>query len=117
VEVVEGDAGWTGSYAGMAPADLVMMCGVWGNVTNEDVRGSIVVLRELCAPGATVLWTRGRFRSDDLSGQIRDWFAESGFEEVAFDAPPDTAYRVGTHRIVGEPAPPGPDRTFFTFVR
>jgi hypothetical protein len=117
VEVLEADAGRTGSYAGVVPADLVMMCGVWGNVTDEDVRGSIRVLRELCAPGATVVWTRGRFRSGDLTGDIRTWFGEAGFEEVAFDAPVDATYRVGAHRIVGDPATPGADRTFFTFVR
>jgi hypothetical protein len=117
VDVRQADAGRTGSYAGAVPADLVMMCGVWGNVTDEDVRASIGVLPRLCAPGATVVWTRGRFATGDLTPEIRGWLAEEGFVEVAFDAPSDTTYRVGVHRLDAEPRTLGPDGTFFTFVR
>jgi hypothetical protein len=117
IDVLEADAGRTASYAGAVPADLVMMCGVWGNVGDEDVRASIAVLRELCAAEATVIWTRGRFTAGDLTPAIRGWLAEEGFEEVAFDAPTDTTYRVGTHRWNGVPRPLGPERTFFRFVR
>jgi hypothetical protein len=39
----------------------------------------------LCRPGATVIWTRGR-RPPDLTPQVRAWFSENGFGEVAFDA-------------------------------
>jgi hypothetical protein len=93
------------------------MCGVWGNVGDEDVRASIALLPELSAAGATVVWTRGRFASGDLTPTIRRWLAEEGFEEIAFDAPADTTYRVGVHRMVADPRPLGADRTFFTFVR
>lgn len=117
VDVRQDDAGSTGSYAGSVPADLVLMCGVFGNVTDDDLRRTVAVLPRLCAPGATVVWTRGRFRSGDLTPQIRGWFAEDGFEEVSFDAPDDTTYRVGTHRLLREPVPLGPAETFFTFAR
>ena len=41
VDVVTGDAGLAGAYAGLAPADLVLACGVFGNITAEipDDRG------------------------------------------------------------------------------
>jgi hypothetical protein len=117
VDVRREDAGLTDSYAGAAPADLVMMCGVFGNITDEDLRGTVALLPQLCSPGATVVWTRGRFSSGDLTPTIRGWFAESGFEEVAMDVPDDTTYRVGTHRLVAEPQPLVPGRTFFTFTR
>ena len=32
-----------------------------------------------------VIWTRHR-RPQDLTPRIRSWFADSGFEEMAFDA-------------------------------
>jgi len=40
-----------------------------------------------------------------------------GFERVSSDAPEDTRYRVGAHRLTAPPRPPGPNRTFFTFQR
>jgi len=117
IDVRRVDAGRTDSYAGAVPADLVMMCGVFGNVTDDDLRGTVALLPQLCAPGATVLWTRGRFRSGDLTPTIRGWFADSGFEQVAMDVPADTGYRVGAHRLVADPQPLVPGHTFFTFTR
>jgi hypothetical protein len=120
VDVRRADAGRTDSYSGAVPADLVMICGVLGNLTDEDARATVAVTRELAAPGALVLWTRGRFADrdgDEPTDLIRGWFAEDGFEEVSFDAPEDTSYRVGAHRLVAAPRPAGPNRTFFTFQR
>jgi len=36
VEVVTGDAALTDAYAGMTPADLVLACGVFGNLTSPS---------------------------------------------------------------------------------
>ena len=104
IEVAELDAGSLTSYDGAVPADLVMMCGVFGNVSDEDLHRTVLTLPRLCAPGATVIWTRGAFRSGDLTPVIRQWFTEAGFAEQRFDAPEDAIYRVGTHRLV-EPPP------------
>ena len=41
VEVVTGDAAQTDVYAGLVPANLVLACGVFGNITNEDVARTI----------------------------------------------------------------------------
>src|SRR4051794_34952815 len=60
VEVVCGDAGSIDAYAGVVPADLVLMCGVFGNISDGDVRRTIEQLPLLCAAGATVIWTRSR---------------------------------------------------------
>jgi hypothetical protein len=116
VDVRRADAGRTDSYAGAVPADLVMMCGVFGNVTDEDLHGTVRLLPRLCAEGATVVWTRGHFETD-LAPTIAGWFEDAGFERVALDMPKDTTYRVGAHRLVGAAEPLEPDRTFFTFVR
>ncbi len=117
VEVVRADAGTTASYGGAVPADLVLMCGVFGNVTDEDVRGTVAALPSLCAHGATVVWTRGRFSSGDLTPEIRAWFAEEGFAEVSFDAPADATYCVGAHRLDRRPVPLPERDVFLTFVR
>lgn len=117
IDTVRADAGSTDSYAGAVPADLVMMCGVFGNISDEDLRTTIGVLPSLCAPGATVIWTRGRLSEGDLTGVIRDRFAEVGFEEISFDRPEDAKYRVGTHRLTTEPPRLSLGVTFFEFTR
>jgi hypothetical protein len=117
VTVRRADAGSTTSYDGAVPADLVQLCGVFGNLSDDDVRTTIELLPALCAPGATVIWTRGASDAGDPTAAIRAWLTGAGFEEVAFDAPDDAPYRVGTHRLVADPRPLGAARTFFRFVR
>lgn len=117
VDVRRADAGITDSYLGAVPADLVMMCGVFGNISDDDIRRTVRSLPALCAPGATVIWTRGRFTSGDLAATIGTWLAEAGFDEVAMDAPDDTTYRVGAHRLAGEVQDLVPGGALFRFIR
>ena len=116
VTVVQADAGDRASYRGAVPADLVLMAGVLGNVTDADVRATVEVLPELCAPGATVIWTRTR-AEPDLTPAIRSWFAGTGFVEESFDAPDGMLVSVGVHRFAGAPRPLADGGTFFRFVR
>ena len=103
------------SYAGAVPADLVLVCGVFGNITDADIRRTVETLPTLCAPGATVIWTRHR-RPPDLTVDIRQWFTTAGFEEVGFTTADDVLFGVGAHRLVGAPAAFAPDRRLFAFV-
>ncbi len=100
VHVSEADASVVRSYAGCIPADLVLICGVFGNVGARDIRGTVSRMPSLCAPGGTVIWTRHR-RPPDLTPSIRAWFGSAGFEEVSFAAPSGTVLSVGCHRRVG----------------
>jgi pimeloyl-ACP methyl ester carboxylesterase len=115
VEIVEGDAGRCEAYAGAVPADLVLACGVFGNVTDADIDATIAALPSLCAPAATVLWTRHRI-APDRTPAIRAAFAAAGFEEIAFDAPADVLFSVGTNRLARAPVPFDASRSLFTFV-
>ena len=115
IEIVGADAGHCKVYAGAVPAELVLACGVFGNVTDEDIDATIAGLPSLCAPGATVLWTRHR-SAPDRTPAIRSAFAAAGFDEAAFDAPTDFLFSVGTHRLAAAPAPFEPGRRLFTFV-
>ncbi|HEX2485974.1 MAG TPA: SAM-dependent methyltransferase [Myxococcota bacterium] len=115
VEVVEADAGVTDAWKGAVPADLVLACGVFGNVSDADIEATVAGLPALCAPGATVIWTRHR-AAPDRTPDVRRWLASAGFEEIAFDAPDGFLFSVGTHRLVGPPAPFAPGRRLFTFV-
>ncbi len=102
VEFMVGDAGTTTAYSGAVPADILLVCGVFGNITDDDVRTTIEHLSELSAPGATVIWTRGRFEPD-LTPAIREWFSTAGFSERSFVAIPETTASVGVHRLVATP--------------
>jgi hypothetical protein len=115
VEVVGGDASTTTAYAGAVPADVVLVCGVFGHATDDDIHRIIDHLPMLCAPGATVIWTRGWFEND-IRPAIRGWFAGAGFEEVAFVTGDDGSWGVGANRLVGPPAPSEAGVRLFTFV-
>jgi hypothetical protein len=115
VSVVRADAGDLAVYAGLVPADLVLLVGVLGNVTDADVQGTVEALPQLCAAGATVVWTRSR-RAPDLTPAIRGWLTGAGFAEQAFHAPHDALFSVGVHRFQGSPQPLAPSGTLFRFV-
>ena len=103
VEIVVGDAGLNANYGGAVPAEIVIACGVFGNIPDEDIRNTIEHLPVFCAQLATVIWTRGRRPDHDLTPQIRGWFEQYGFEELAFEAPEELRYSVGVHRLIAQP--------------
>jgi hypothetical protein len=113
VEVTEGDAGHTDSYLGAVPADLVLVCGVFGNVSDADIARTVDALPGFVAPGATVIWTRHR-EDPDLVPDIDTWFARAGFERRWLSAR-DAGYGVGVHRFTGTPRPLRPGERLFTF--
>jgi hypothetical protein len=115
VEFVQGDASTSSAFAGAVPADIVLFCGIFGNVSELDIRQSIRLLPELCASGATVIWTRGRFEPD-LTPSIRGWFVDAGFTEVSFLTIDGSTKSVGAHRLTSSPKPFRPDVRLFTFL-
>jgi hypothetical protein len=114
VEVLTADAALTGNYAGLAPADLVLACGIFGNITDEDIKRTAGYCAQLCAYRGTVIWTRGR-KPPDLVPQICDWFSACGFELV-WISDPSTDWTVAAYRLAGSPAPLEPAARMFTFV-
>jgi hypothetical protein len=114
VEVVVGDAGLTRHYRGMVPADLVLLCGVFGNVSDADVERTVAHCLWLCRTGGTLVWTRSR-RAPDLVPQICRWFEERGFQRQWLSEP-EERWGVGVHRFVGQPSPLPVDQRMFTFV-
>ncbi|MGC5331658.1 SAM-dependent methyltransferase [Micromonospora sp. DT62] len=111
----QADAGQLSSYAGTVPADLVLMVGVFGNIPDADVQRTVAALPQLCAAGATVIWTRAR-RAPDFTPAVRGWFRDAGFVEEAFHAPADVRFSVGVHRFQGTPRPLDATGTLFTFL-
>lgn len=116
IEVVEADASTTSPYQKFVPADVVLVCGVFGNISDTDIERTVAELPRLCAAGATVIWTRHR-RSPDFTPTIRAWFTDAGFDEIGFDTEPGVAFGVGTNRFTGAAAEPfRPGQHMFTFV-
>ena len=60
VEVVQGDASVTSVYRDAVPANVLLLCGIFGNIPHDDVRTTVAAASSLCAPGAVVVWTRHR---------------------------------------------------------
>ncbi|TCC07291.1 SAM-dependent methyltransferase [Kribbella soli] len=114
VEVVTGDASLTDQYVGMVPAELVLLCGIFGNITSADIERTIAASPQLCRTGATVIWTRHR-DEPDLVPTICDWFEARGFERV-WVSDPDADFGVGAHRFTGVPEPLVTGQSLFSFV-
>jgi hypothetical protein len=102
LSVVLGDAGTTDTYAMAVPADVLLLCGIFGNITDDDVDYTVRNASRLCEEGAVVIWTRHP-DPPDLTVSIRQWFAESGFLEVGFESPEEWRFGVGCHRLIAEP--------------
>jgi hypothetical protein len=114
VEVLQAGAGLTDACAGAVPAHVVVVCGIFGNITGSDIQATVAALPSLCAPGALAVWTRHR-SPPDLTPAIRSWFTEAGFGEEAFGTSPDGFMSVGAHRLTGEPAALALGQRLFTF--
>jgi hypothetical protein len=116
LEAVCGDAALSSNYAGAIPADLVTACGIFGNISDDDVQGLVGAMCVLCARDGSVIWTRHR-RRPDLTPAIRAWFADAGFRERAFVSPGPDEFSVGWHQMTAERRSTALPASLFTFVR
>ncbi len=116
VEVRHADASLAASFADALPADVLLLCGIFGNVSDSDIERTVASAPALGRVGATVIWTRHR-RPPDLTPRLRAWFAGSGFDEIAFDALATSALTgVGVNRLRrSAPAAKLPGHPLFTF--
>lgn len=111
IEVCVGDAGTTDAYAGPAPADLVLACGVFGNISDEDIERTIQLMPTLCAPEGWMLWTR--YPRGDGFANLPAWLDTAGFqiEEMVVCE----GFSVGAARLRGPTKPFEPGRRLFSF--
>ena len=115
--VIRADAGASQTYVGLVPADLVLLSGIMGNISPEDIARLVGAAPQLCAPGATLIWTRGSMEPD-LGPQIRAWFADAGFTELAcHEQVEGSRMRVGVLRYDGPAVTLERGRRLFTFIR
>lgn len=115
VDVLTGDASCCAAYEGYLPADIALVCGVFGNVSNQDIEHTIKQLPRLCRSGATVIWTRHR-KAPDVTPRIRNWFASNGYEELGFDTADGYLFSVGTNKLCAPALPYQRDLKLFEFI-
>lgn len=115
VQVVVGDASLTDAYVGAVPADIVLICGVFGNITDADIETTIGFLPQLCTADATVVWTRNRV-PPDVTPDICRWFEKHGFSTEWLSPPEETGFGVGVHHFEGEPMSLTEGAKMFTFI-
>jgi hypothetical protein len=102
VRVVTGDAGDPRVWWDGTPVDVLLLCGIFGNVGDDDIAHTVRSLPGLCAAGGSVLWTRHR-RPPDLTPAVRRWFADAGFAELSWESLGEDGPSVGVNRFDGVP--------------
>lgn len=115
IEIRVADAGDPANYTGLK-ADLLIVCGVLGNITDEGVLDLVRRLPGLSAPSSTLVWTR-HSRPPDLTPAIRTLLGEIGYSEIAFHVLEGSWGAVGSARYDGPVISlPEPSRPLFTFT-
>lgn len=114
IEVVVGDAGLTDTYVGMVPADLVLVCGVFGSLTDDDIERTVAYLPQLCRTGSEVVWTANP-TIPHLVPFACSLLQNHGFDLVSLSD--ETAdFGVGRHRFVGKRRPIVAGERMFSFA-
>jgi ubiquinone/menaquinone biosynthesis C-methylase UbiE len=116
VKIIQGDASQTHAYRSDIPADLILICGVFGNISDDDVAVTIQNLSKFCKQGTRVIWTRNR-RTPDRTGVTRSLLIENGFDEIEFTSTDDDSYGVGVTAFTSAPPDIGDNVIMFRFVK
>jgi hypothetical protein len=114
VQFVNGDATDSGSYRAVAPANIVLMCGMLGLVDLPELPNVVRAMQALCAHKGHVVWTRRLDWRDGVrqTKLLQELMAKAGFRRAAlnvtsfgvlFSKTPGPSFTVGTHRYEDEP--------------
>lgn len=116
LEFINGDATNSSNYIGAVPADIVIVCGIFGNLENEaELKRLIGNLPFLAKTGAFAIWTRGHSDGIAHSDTVRQVFQQAEFAEVEFRLTLTGDMGVGIHRYLGENATLPKDQQLFVF--
>ncbi|OUL20991.1 SAM-dependent methyltransferase [Nostoc sp. T09] len=116
IEFINGDATISANYVGAVPADIVIVCGVFGNLADEaELKRLLDNLSFLSKQGAFVIWTRGDTNGIRYSEIARKVFQDYKFEEVKFKFTATGDMGVGINRYIGENLPAPKEQQLFVF--
>lgn len=88
-------------YRSIAPADIVLACGVWGHVPAAERSQLVRAFASLCTPGGCVIGTRGLAKGAGRLADILSLFSSDWWEQVNLTFTPDQQFAVVTHRYRG----------------
>ena len=91
------------TYKNIAPADIVLACGVWGHVPPEGRMPFVRALASFCKPGGCMLWSRGVAKGMQHLRVVESLFSSPPWEKVALSFTPDNKWAVAIHRYCGPP--------------
>ena len=111
------DATQFGTYVSMAPADLIVMAGVFGNVRPTELAHLVDGLPCLRRSDAFVVWTRHGTLYDGVATlrNMRERLSQTGFVGVVEDVTSETGFVIGTHRFHGTTRDLPKDQAWFQF--
>lgn len=116
LEFINGDATDSSNYTGAVPAEIVIVCGIFGNLSDEaELKRLIGNLPFLSKKGSFIIWTRGHSNGVPHSETVRKVFRDADFEEVNFRLTLTGDMGVGIHRYHGEGLPLPKDQHLFVF--
>ncbi|MEH2291760.1 class I SAM-dependent methyltransferase family protein [Nostoc sp.] len=116
IEFINGDATLAANYVEAVPADIVIVCGVFGNLADEaELNRLLDNLSFLSKQGAFIIWTRGHSNGITYSETVRKILRTSGFEEVNFKLTSTRDMGVGLHRYLGENLAVPKEQQLFVF--
>ena len=117
VNFVNEDATDYVTYRNMAPADIVLVCGVWGHVPTPERKPLVRAIASLCKPNGVVIWTRGVSKGLAQLREIQSHFVGPSWEEVRLHLTPDKWWGVASHRYYGPPVERPESGRIFNFQR
>jgi hypothetical protein len=115
VRFLHADATLYATYQAIAPADIVLLCGVWGHVPVHERTRVIRALACVCKSGGTVIWSRSVAKGLGQLDQIQSLFRAPSWERIGLTLTPDKSWAVATHRHCGRVVDPPPDGQIFHF--
>lgn len=104
IHFVHGDATVYETYADIAPANVVLLCGVWGHVPISERPDLVRALAAVCRPTGSVVWTRGVSKGIRRLHEIQAQFAKPAWEQVRVSVVGNGHWAIATQRFNGPPA-------------
>ena len=113
----QADATDYATYLDVAPADIVLVCGVWGHVPAHERASLAGALAGLCKPRGTVTWTRGISKGVARLREIELLFGQPEWEPVRITTTADEKWTVASYRYAGAQFELPPAGRIFNFHR
>ena len=109
------DASDPTSWQEFLPADLLLLVGIFGNISDADIERTINAVPAICRRDASIVWTRHR-RAPDITPSIRSWFDNIGCAGQSFRSPGPNGYAVGAEKYAQAQRPSSLPHRLFSFV-